>query len=563
MPSPVGEVLRPGAVIASRYEIKATLGMGGMGVVYRARDRVLDETVALKVLRPEFGLDAHSGLRLRSEIKLAWKVRHKNVCGIHEYGEDGPWRYISMELVEGSDLKRLLAQRGPLPWGEGFEIAIQVAEGLQAIHDAGVIHRDLKTPNITRDAQGLVRLMDFGIAKQEGTSGLTATGEVVGSPEYMSPEQVRGQPLDLRSDIYAVGIVLFEMFTGRTPFRAETAVATMIKHIEEPPPLEGPDAQRIPPALVPILRRALAKAPAERFASAGEMLVELRRAQAMTEPQATGPTRLVPRLMPGAADRSVPPSRVLPRVTAPPTVAEHEPFSFAQPPSRSAAWRGPATAATAALVIAAAPLLWSRRPSPVVTTAPPPPLAARDTRELDELRLKLAQSEEARARAEARPEPAPSAPVRPPAKRAAVLPPPRPVPPAPALRAAADEEAALQRLAAAAAEPLPPPSPLPLPVPPSAVASIATPEFVPPLLEQKSPPEYPPLAMRQGVQGVVELKVLVDEAGRVADARWISGPPALSEAALASVRSRLYRPARRGGRPVRAWVTERIRFELR
>src|SRR5438093_57353 len=113
--APPSEVLRPGAVIASRYEIRATLGMGGMGVVYRARDRVLDETVALKLLRPEFGLDAHSAQRLRSEIKLAWKVRHKNVCGIHEYGEDGPWRYISMELVEGCDLKQLLAKRGPLP----------------------------------------------------------------------------------------------------------------------------------------------------------------------------------------------------------------------------------------------------------------------------------------------------------------------------------------------------------------------------------------------------------------------------------------------------------------
>jgi predicted Ser/Thr protein kinase len=276
--------LTQGAVIGNRYEILSPLGKGGMGMVYKAHDRMLDETVAIKVLRNEFVGTPEMAKRFRHEIKLARRVSHRNVCRIHEYGEDGGLRYISMEYLEGTDLKHLLRDTGGLPADQAFEVAIQLAEGLQAIHDVGIIHRDLKTPNIMRDAKGVIRLMDFGIAKEgseEGTGGsLTATGQIMGTPEYMSPEQGRGERIDFRSDIYALGVVDYEMFTGQVPFRGDTPVATIFKHIQDPVPLEGGPASRIPGSAVPLLRKALAKDRSARFASAGEMAEALRQARA-------------------------------------------------------------------------------------------------------------------------------------------------------------------------------------------------------------------------------------------------------------------------------------------
>jgi serine/threonine protein kinase len=285
-PRPIGT----GSLIASRYEILGSLGAGGMGLVFKARDRALDETVALKVLRASASRDPGLAQRFRSEIKLAWKVRHRNVCGIHEYGEDGDLLYISMELVEGKDLRHTLRENGPLTWGDAYDVATQIAEGLLAIHQAGVIHRDLKPANLMRDAQGLVRLMDFGIAKvwgEESGPGVTATGHVVGSPEYMSPEQVRGKSIDFRSDLYALGLVIYEIFTGRIPFQADTPAASMLRRLEEDASLEGSDAALIPRALVPVLRRALARDPDERFATCSELLEALRAARAALPNQIT------------------------------------------------------------------------------------------------------------------------------------------------------------------------------------------------------------------------------------------------------------------------------------
>jgi hypothetical protein len=282
--------LRPGSLLAGRYEILEPLGAGGMGVVFKAHDRLLDETVAVKTLRPAATQRPELASRLRSEIKLAWKVRHRNVCGIHEYGEDGEILYISMEHVAGRDLKRLLREGGALPWQQAYDVVLQVADGLEAIHEAGVIHRDLKPANIMVDARGLVRLMDFGIAKvwaAQDRAGLTGTGHVVGSPEYMSPEQVRGKPLDFRSDLYAFGVVVFEVFTGRAPLRADTPVATMLLHLEAEPPLDGPLAAHLPAALVPVLRQALAKDPRERFADCRAMRAALRGARAALPQQVT------------------------------------------------------------------------------------------------------------------------------------------------------------------------------------------------------------------------------------------------------------------------------------
>jgi serine/threonine-protein kinase len=289
--------LTHGSIIAGRYEVLSPLGRGGMGMVYKAHDRMLEETVAIKVLRSEFARTQEMAKRFRHEIKLARRVSHRNVCRIHEYGEDGPLRYISMEYLQGSDLKQELREKGPPPAEEAFDVAIQVAEGLQAIHDVGIIHRDLKTPNLMRDARGVVRLMDFGIAKEGGDTGsgaLTSTGQVMGTPEYMSPEQCRGEKIDFRSDIYALGIVNYEIFTGQVPFHGDTPVATIFKHIQDPVPLSGGAAIRIPPSAVPILLKALAKDRNGRFETAAEMAAALRQARA----DGASPTASLPMVVP-------------------------------------------------------------------------------------------------------------------------------------------------------------------------------------------------------------------------------------------------------------------------
>ena len=273
----LGKTLVRGVLVASRYEILGLMGRGGMGVVYKAHDRVLDEGIALKVLRSEIAQDAEMTRRFQSEIKLARKVTHRNVCRIHDYGQDGGLAYISMELIGGTDLKEVVRVQGGLMPEGAFDVALEIAAGLQAIHDVGIIHRDLKTQNILIDSRGLVRLLDFGIAK-EGGSQLTATGTIIGTPEYMSPEQARGERIDQRSDIYAFGIVAFELFTGRVPFAGENAMAVLFRQVNEAPPLEDP---ALPPALVPVLRRALAKDPRQRYASVRELIEELSQARAV------------------------------------------------------------------------------------------------------------------------------------------------------------------------------------------------------------------------------------------------------------------------------------------
>jgi serine/threonine protein kinase len=273
--------LRAGDVFHGRYEILAPLGQGGMGIVYKARDRSLDEIVAIKVLRPDFGRDPTMALRFKSEIRLARRVRHHNVCAIHDFGEADGLLYISMEYIEGVDLKRVVRERGALPIDRACDVLLQVAAGLQAVHDAGIIHRDLKTPNILLEKTGVARLMDFGIAKREDSEGgMTVTGQVVGTPEYMSPEQAQGHKVDARTDVYSLGIVAYEILTGRVPFRGETPISTILKHIHDPPPLDSPPADRLPLALREVLRRALAKSPSGRPASAGAFAEQIRQARA-------------------------------------------------------------------------------------------------------------------------------------------------------------------------------------------------------------------------------------------------------------------------------------------
>jgi len=289
--------LTQGSLIAGRYEIQGVLGKGGMGMVYRAHDRMLDETVAIKVLRNELAATPAMAERFRSEIKLARKVSHPNVCRIHDYGEDAGASFISMELLEGQDLRQCLEERpGGLPPAEAYSAALQLAKGLQAIHEMGIIHRDLKTPNAMRDPAGVVRLMDFGIAKGEGR-GQTATGEVMGTPEYMSPEQCRGEKLDARSDIYALGVMIYELFTGQVPFRGENMMATLFKQIGEPVSFDGPVGTRVPRSLVPVLQKALAKERDQRYQKVGELYAAIKEAQRHADtapPPAAPPASVAP-----------------------------------------------------------------------------------------------------------------------------------------------------------------------------------------------------------------------------------------------------------------------------
>ena len=284
MPAPP---LGPGAILAQRYDILRLIGAGGMGDVYEAHDRTLGIAGALKIMKGS-SRDADARARFRSEVVLARQVRHKNVCAIHDYGTDGELDFISMELVEGQDLRHLIHEQGPLDWDRAYEVALQVCDGLAAIHEAGIIHRDLKPANLMLEPKGLVKVMDFGVAKVGTTlaESHTQTGMVVGTPEYMSPEQVRGGEIDFRSDLYAFGVVIYEMFTGRVPFHADTPVGTMLLHLEEPVPLD-PAPPRLPGPLLAVLQRALAKHTAERFASAAEMraaLAEARSSTAGTDP---------------------------------------------------------------------------------------------------------------------------------------------------------------------------------------------------------------------------------------------------------------------------------------
>ncbi|MGA7991179.1 MAG: protein kinase [Thermoanaerobaculia bacterium] len=262
---------RVGTRFAGRYDVTTLLGRGGMGTVYRAVDRELDDEVALKVLLPA-AFDEGSGAAqtLRQEIRLARKITHHNVVRTHDLGEAEGVRFLTMEYVPGTTLRDILDRRGAVALAPGLQIAKQLCRGLAAVHEAGIVHRDIKPPNIMVLPNGVVKVMDFGIARAAGADD-SGDGSTVGTPYYMSPEQARGESVDERSDIYAVGVVLYEMFTGARPIGGATASEVMRRHLsEEPRPLTTlrPD---LPTLLERLVAACLAKAPDRRPPSASDL----------------------------------------------------------------------------------------------------------------------------------------------------------------------------------------------------------------------------------------------------------------------------------------------------
>jgi serine/threonine protein kinase len=271
---PADELAR-GTLFAGRYEIIEELGAGGMGRVYRAFDKKIDEEVALKLLKPAIALDNRIVERFRNELKIARKIRHANVCGMFDLGEEGETLFISMEYVRGEDLRSLIRRTEKLTFGKAVLIARQVAEGLGEAHKLGVVHRDLKPGNIMIDKEGNAKIMDFGIARSLRAAGTTAEGMIIGTPEYMSPEQVEGKPADPRSDIYSLGIILYEMVTGRPPFEGDTPFSVAYKHRHEAPEDPRKFNPHLPDALNRVILRCLEKDREARYQTAQELLAEL------------------------------------------------------------------------------------------------------------------------------------------------------------------------------------------------------------------------------------------------------------------------------------------------
>jgi serine/threonine protein kinase len=219
-----------GSLFAERYEVLEELGKGGMGEVYRVRDKKLDEEMALKVLKLEIAAYKETIERFKNELKLARKIAHRHVCRMYDLNEEEKTPYITMEYVRGEDLKSSIRKRGKFKEEEAIAIAKQVCEGLEEAHELGVVHRDLKPQNIMIDEKGNAKVMDFGIARSIEAAGVTQTGVMIGTPDYMSPEQAEGEEADQRSDIYALRVILYEMVTGSFPFKGDTAFSVALKH---------------------------------------------------------------------------------------------------------------------------------------------------------------------------------------------------------------------------------------------------------------------------------------------------------------------------------------------
>ncbi len=265
-----------GSFFADRYEIIEQIGKGGMGVVYKALDTQIKEEVAIKLIRLDIAADKKILERFSNELKLARKIAHKNVCRMFHLDKQEETPYISMEYLAGEDLKSLIQKKGMLPTDEAIEVAKHMCEGLVEAHRLGVIHRDLKPQNIMIDKDGQAKIMDFGIARSVAAPGMTQTGVIIGTPDYFSPEQAEGQEVDERSDIYSLGVILYEMVTGEVPFKGDTALSVALKHKTQLPQSPGKLNPQVSENLSRLILICLEKERERRYQTAQELLEELR-----------------------------------------------------------------------------------------------------------------------------------------------------------------------------------------------------------------------------------------------------------------------------------------------
>src|ERR1700730_13233723 len=267
--------LEPGTVLAERFEILQLLGQGGMGAVYKARDTELERLVALKLIRPELASHPEILRRFKQELILAREVTHRNVIRIFDLGQAQGIKFITMEYVEGRDLKGLIHEKGKYTAEEAVPIVLQIAAALEAAHRAGCVPRELKPQNVMTDKDGRVYVMDFGIARSLEHQGMTQTGALMGAPEYMSPEQAKGEKVDARSDLFALGIIFYEMLTGISPFKADTAMAMMFKRTQERATPLSQLNLGVPAIISDIVSKCLEIKTEERYQSAREVISDL------------------------------------------------------------------------------------------------------------------------------------------------------------------------------------------------------------------------------------------------------------------------------------------------
>jgi eukaryotic-like serine/threonine-protein kinase len=262
-------------VLSGRYRLESKLGSGGMSTVYLALDEVLDRQVAIKLLHREISEEADQLERFRREARAAARLSHPNLVGVIDAGEDDGRPYIVFEYIEGRTLKRRIQEEGRLPVDEAIAYAIEIGRGLTAAHARKLVHRDVKPQNVLIDPDGRAKVTDFGIARSLEQKGMTATGRVLGTTDYVSPEQAMGEDVDERSDVYSLGVVLYEMLTGDVPFRAETQVGVAMKHVNEPMPDVQAKRSEVSASIASVVDRATTKDPRDRYGTVAEMVRDL------------------------------------------------------------------------------------------------------------------------------------------------------------------------------------------------------------------------------------------------------------------------------------------------